>query len=138
MFLVKTDREGLVKTDSVGYDLYLGIADTKALFLKFCRQFEKRIRSLVPNHRVVPAGDGEASTIISVPGFIVDAKIKKKIFAPQKVELSVSGEPQDAVFGPSSRVHQVRVRSAIRGIRVIAKVQNIAHARNNHLVGNRH
>jgi hypothetical protein len=79
--------EGLVKTDRVGYDLYSKIADTEALFLKFCRQFEKRIRSLVPNHRVVPAGDGEASTTISVPGFVVDAKIKRKTFAPQKVEL---------------------------------------------------
>ncbi len=79
--------EGLVKTDSVGYDLYSGIADTKALFLKFSRQFERRIRSLVPNHSVVPAGDGEASTTISVPGFVVDAKLKKKTFATQKVEL---------------------------------------------------
>ncbi len=69
--------EGLVKTDRVGYDLYSGITDTKALFLKFCRQFERRIRSLVPNHRVVPAGDVEASTTISVPGFVVDAKLKK-------------------------------------------------------------
>jgi hypothetical protein len=41
---------------------------------------------LVPNHRVVPAGDGEASTTISVPGFVVDAKLKKKTFAPHKVE----------------------------------------------------
>ncbi len=77
----------LVKTDSVGYDLYSGIADTKALFLKFCRQFEKCIRSLVPNHRVVPACDGEASTTIYVPGFVVDAKLKRKTFAPQKIEL---------------------------------------------------
>ena len=76
--------EGLVKTDRVGYDLYHGIADTKALFLKFCRQFEKRLRSLVPNHRVVPAGDGEASTTISVPGFVVNAKLKKKTFCPSE------------------------------------------------------
>jgi hypothetical protein len=109
--------EGLVKTDRVRYDLYSGIADTKALFFRFCRQFEKRIRSLVPSHRVVPACDGEASTTISVPGFVVDAKLKIKTFAPQKVELQF---PQDAVFGPPSRVHQVRVRSAIRGI--IAKL----------------
>jgi hypothetical protein len=75
---------------TVGYDLYSRIADTKALFLKFCKPFEKRIRSLVPknpNHRVVPAGDGEASTTISFPGFVVDAKLKKKTFAPQKSEL---------------------------------------------------
>ena len=80
--------EGLVKTDRVGYDLYSGIADTKALFIKFCKQYERRIRTLVPVHRVVPAGDGEDSTTISVPGFVVDAKApKKKTFAPQKVEL---------------------------------------------------
>ncbi len=32
--------EGLVKTDRVGYDLYSSIADTKAHFLKYCKQFE--------------------------------------------------------------------------------------------------
>ena len=80
--------EGLVKTDRVGYDLYSGIADTKALFIKYCKQYERRIRTLVPVHRVVPAGDGEESTTISVPGFVVDPKAqKKKTFAPQKVEL---------------------------------------------------
>ena len=43
---------------------------------------------MVPTYRVVPAGDGEGSTSASVPGFIVDAKVKgKKTFAPQKVEL---------------------------------------------------
>jgi hypothetical protein len=42
---------------------------------------------LVPNHCVVPAGDGEASTTISVTGFVVDVSLKKKTFAPQKVEL---------------------------------------------------
>ena len=109
--------EGLIKKDRLGYDLYSEIADTKAFFLKYCKPFEKRIRSLVPNHRVVPACDGEASTTISVPGSVVDAKLKRKTFAPQKVELQF---PQDAVFGPPLRVHQVRVRSAIRGI--IAKL----------------
>ena len=79
--------EGLVKTDRVGYDLYSSIADTKANFLKYCKPFERRIRTLVPDHRVVPAGDGEASTTVSVLGFLVDAKAKKKTFAPQKVDL---------------------------------------------------
>jgi hypothetical protein len=77
--------EGLIKPDRLGYDLYSGIADTKALFLKYCKPFEKRIRSLIPTHRVVPAGDGKASTTVSVPGFLVDAKAKKK--TPQQVEL---------------------------------------------------
>ena len=71
--------EGLIKPDRLGYDLYSGIADTKAFFLKCCEPFEKRIRSLVPNHRVVLAGDGEASTTVSVPGFLVDAKSKSKM-----------------------------------------------------------
>jgi hypothetical protein len=79
--------EGLVKADRLGYDLYSGIAETKPLFLKYCKPFEKRIRSLVPTHRVVPAGDGEASTTVSVPGFLVDAKKTKKAYAPQQVDL---------------------------------------------------
>ncbi len=40
--------EGLAKTDRLGYDIYSAIADMKALFLKHCRPFEKRIRSMVP------------------------------------------------------------------------------------------
>ena len=39
--------EGLAKSDRLGYDIYVGIVDTKALFLKFCKPFEKRIRSTV-------------------------------------------------------------------------------------------
>ena len=74
--------EGLVKADRVGYDLYSGIADAKKAFLSYCKPFEKRIRSLVPNHRVVLAGDGEASTFVSVPGFLVDAKKDKKGLCP--------------------------------------------------------
>jgi hypothetical protein len=46
--------EGLLKPDRVVYDLYSGIADTKASFLKYCKPFEKRLRSLVPTHHVVP------------------------------------------------------------------------------------
>ena len=81
--------EGLVKHDRVGYDIYSGIADTKVLFLKYCKPFEKRIRSMVPTHRVVPAGDGEDPTSVSIPGFLVDPKAgkTKKTFAPIKVEM---------------------------------------------------
>ena len=68
--------EALAKTDRVGYDFYSGIADSKALFLKYCKPFEKRSRSMVPTHRVVPAGDGEDPTSVSIPGFLVDAKSK--------------------------------------------------------------
>ena len=80
--------EGLAKSDRVGYDIYFGIADTKALFSKYCKPFEKRLRSMVPTHRIVPAGDGEDPTSVSIPGFLVDAKAKgKKTFAPMKVEM---------------------------------------------------
>jgi hypothetical protein len=80
--------EGLAKSDRVGYDIYSGIAGTKALFLKYCKPFEKRIRSMVPTHRAVPAGDGKDPTSVSIPGFLVDAKAKgKEIFAPVKVEM---------------------------------------------------
>jgi hypothetical protein len=81
--------EGVAKYDRVGYDIYSGIADTKALFLKYCKQFEKRSisRSMVLTHCVVPAGDGEDPTSVSIPGFLVDAKPKgKKAFAHVKVE----------------------------------------------------
>ncbi len=78
--------EGLAKHDHVGYDIYSGIADTKALFLKNCKPYEKRIRSMEPTHCVVPAGDGEDPTTVSIPGYLVGAKAKgKKAFAPMKV-----------------------------------------------------
>ncbi len=80
--------EGLIKPDRLRYDLYSGIVETKANFLKYCKPFEKRIRSLVPTYRVVPAGDGEDSTSVSVPGFLVDAKKTKKPYAPQQVDLA--------------------------------------------------
>jgi hypothetical protein len=80
--------EGLVKADRLGYDLYSGIADAKKAFLSYCKPFEKRIRSLVPTYRVVPAGDGEESTSVSVPGFLVDPKKSKKTYAPQQVDLA--------------------------------------------------
>jgi hypothetical protein len=90
--------EGLAKHDRVGYDIYSGIADTKALFLKYCKPYEKRsrlpasvdkasmcekrIRSMEPTHRVVPAGDGEDPTTVFIPGFSVDAKAKGKWHSP--------------------------------------------------------
>jgi hypothetical protein len=51
--------EGLAKHDRVGYDIYSGIADTRALFMKYCKPYEMRIRSMEPTHRVVLAGDGK-------------------------------------------------------------------------------
>ena len=69
--------EGLAKHDRVGYDIYAGIADTKALFLKYCKPYEKRVRSMEPTHRVVPAGDEEDPTTVSIPGILVDAKANR-------------------------------------------------------------
>ena len=78
--------EGVAKHDRVGYDIFSWIADTTALFLDYCKQFEKRCmcpsRSMmVLPHCVVPAnpaGNGEDPTGISIPGFLVDAKTKEK------------------------------------------------------------
>ena len=80
--------EGLVKKDRLGYDIYSDIADMKALFLKYCRPYEKRLASMVQTIRVVPSGDGEESTTISIPGFLVDPRSKgKKTFANMNIEL---------------------------------------------------
>ena len=42
---------------------------------------------MVPTFRVVPAGDGEAPTTVSIPGFVVDARVKKKTFAPMNIDM---------------------------------------------------
>ncbi len=39
--------EGLAKGNSVGYDIYSNIADTRALFLKYCKLYEKSIHSMI-------------------------------------------------------------------------------------------
>jgi hypothetical protein len=46
--------EGLAKKDRGGYDIHFGIVDAKALFSKYCKSFEKRIRSMLPTYPVVP------------------------------------------------------------------------------------
>ena len=91
--------EGVAKHDRVGYDIFSGIADTTALFLEYCKQFdsiEKRCmcRSIIMvlTHCVVPAGNGEDPTSISIPGFLVDAKQKAKRYSPlRKLKCSSSG-----------------------------------------------
>jgi hypothetical protein len=43
---------------------------------------------MVLTHCIVPAGNGEDPTSISIPGFLVDAKIKAKRYSPPvKVEM---------------------------------------------------
>ncbi len=39
--------EALAKSDCVGYDFYTGIADTKALWMKYCKRYKKHIQSMV-------------------------------------------------------------------------------------------
>ncbi len=70
--------EGLIKSNCVGYDIYSDIADTKELFLKYCKHYEKRLASMIQTFRVVPSGDGEHSTTISILGFVVDPEQKAK------------------------------------------------------------
>ena len=78
----------LTKGNRVDYDIYSYIADTKALFLKYCKLYEKRIHSMILTPRVVPAGDGADPTSVSIPGFLFDAKAKaKKAFAHMQVEM---------------------------------------------------
>ncbi len=66
---------------------------------------------MVPTHRVVPAGDGEDPTSVSIPGFLVDPKAAKtkKTFAPIKVEMQFLENHKT-----SSRFRQDRIRAAIR------------------------
>jgi hypothetical protein len=87
VLLYNKAQEGIAKTDRLGFDIYNGIADVKSLWLKYCKQFEPRLRLLVPNYRVTPVVEGE-STDIMIPGFILDPKQKgKKGMGGIKVEL---------------------------------------------------
>ncbi len=70
--------EALAKENRVGFDFHSGITDSKVLLLKYCKQFEKRLRSMEPTHRVFSAGDGKDPTTVSTPEFLVDARAKGK------------------------------------------------------------
>ena len=89
VLLYNKAAEALAKSDRVGFDFYTGIADTKAQWIKYCKPYEKRLQSMVPTLRVVPAGSGVRDpTTVSVAGFLVDPKAKgKKSFAPMTVEM---------------------------------------------------
>ena len=79
--------EALAKSDRVGFDFYSSIADLKTQVLKYAKPYEKRLQSMVPTFRVVPSGSGEDTTTVSIAGFVVDARAKKKMFAPMKIEM---------------------------------------------------
>ena len=67
--------EGLYKkgADVLTFDLFAGVGGTKAPFIKFCKAFEKRLRSNVPSHRVIPVNE-EQPTKLDVAGFITEWK----------------------------------------------------------------
>ena len=68
-------QEGIAKNDRLGFDIFNGIADVKAQWLKYCKPYEKRLDLLVAMFRTIPVVEDE-STDVMVPGFIVDPKIK--------------------------------------------------------------
>ena len=79
--------EGQAKNDPVGFDLYDGIASVKVQFIKFCKRFEQRLRTLVPTHRIILVVE-EDSTDINVSGFITAPSGKGKAkLGPLKVSL---------------------------------------------------
>ena len=99
-------QEGIAKTDRLGFDVYNGIADVKSLWLKYCKQFEPRLRLLVPNFRVTPVAE-EESTDIMIPGFIIDPKQNgKKGMGCIKVELQFLQNHKDLYL----ELHRVRHR----------------------------
>jgi hypothetical protein len=81
--------ELIAKHDRVGFDMYNGIANMKTLWLKYCKQYEPRLCSLVPDHRVTPRTNPEdESTDIMIPGFFVKPAGKgKHKLGPLKVSL---------------------------------------------------
>ena len=67
---------------------FAGFPGIKAPFIKFCKAFEKRLRSNVPSHRVIPVNE-EQPTNLDVAGFITEwksGKVKNKL-NPLTVEL---------------------------------------------------
>jgi hypothetical protein len=69
--------EGQAKNDPLGLNVFETIANLKKTFIKFCKQFEQRLRSNVKLHRVIAKVEDQ-STNIMIPGFIVDATARGK------------------------------------------------------------
>jgi hypothetical protein len=79
--------EALAKSDRVGFDFYSSIAELKTQVLKYAKPYEKRLQSMVLTFRVVPSGSGEDPTTVSIAGFVVDARAKRKTFVPMNIEM---------------------------------------------------
>ena len=79
------DAQG--KKDPISVDIFDKIPEVKREFLKFCKQFEARLRRNVQTHRVIPQVEDQ-TTDIMVPGFIVDKSARgNKKLGPSKINL---------------------------------------------------
>ncbi len=62
-------------------------AELKTQALKYDKTYEKHLQSMVPTFRVVPSGSGEDPKTVSIAGFVVDARAKRKTFVPMNIEM---------------------------------------------------
>jgi hypothetical protein len=69
--------EGQAKNDPLGLDVFDNVPDLKKTFIKFCKQFEPRLRSTIKSHRVIAKVE-DLSTDIMIPGFLVDTAARGK------------------------------------------------------------
>jgi hypothetical protein len=65
------------KGDPLSFDLYKTCPQLKAPFTKYCKVFETRLRSLVPEYRVLPVNE-EQTTKLDVAGLITEWKSNGK------------------------------------------------------------
>ena len=71
-------REGQYgKGDLLTFDLYKSCSTLKAPFAKYCKVFEQRLFSLVPDYRITPV-HAEQPTKLEVAGFITEWKSSGK------------------------------------------------------------
>ncbi len=71
------------------FDLFAGVQGIRNPFIKFCKAFEKRLRTSVPSHREIPDNE-EQPTNLDVAGFITEWKTSgkgKSTLNPLTVEL---------------------------------------------------
>ena len=87
-------QEGLhgpSKNDRSAFDLFSLCQGTKAGFIKFCKAHEQRIRTLLPDFRVIRANaDDEGDTYINVSGFLAEWTKARKNLRPLKLTTASS------------------------------------------------
>ena len=64
--------------DPLQFDLFASCTKLKGRFLKYCKAFEPRLRSLVPEYRVIPVNE-EQSKKLDIASFITECKTKGEI-----------------------------------------------------------